>query len=107
MNAFWIYGSCTLLTVGLVAGKTVSVYGAEKQQQKAVVKPVVAPTQSPMGAPTNDQVKFFDEKVRPVLAQNCYKCHTSEVDGWTAAGFAGGNAEGRRFGAGDRSGRSG
>jgi hypothetical protein len=28
--------------------------------------------------PTADQVKFFEEKVRPILAENCYKCHGSE-----------------------------
>src|SRR5262245_59564808 len=25
--------------------------------------------------PTPEQVKFFEEKVRPILAENCYKCH--------------------------------
>src|SRR4051794_30433039 len=28
--------------------------------------------------PTAEQVKFFEEKVRPILAENCYKCHGSE-----------------------------
>ncbi len=28
--------------------------------------------------PTADQVKFFEEKVRPILADNCYKCHGSD-----------------------------
>jgi uncharacterized protein DUF1553/uncharacterized protein DUF1549/cytochrome c len=28
--------------------------------------------------PTAEQVKFFEEKVRPILATNCYKCHGSE-----------------------------
>src|SRR3954462_13105106 len=28
--------------------------------------------------PSPDQVKFFEEKVRPILAENCYKCHGSE-----------------------------
>jgi len=28
--------------------------------------------------PTADQVKFFEEKVRPILAENCYKCHGFE-----------------------------
>jgi uncharacterized protein DUF1549/uncharacterized protein DUF1553/cytochrome c len=28
--------------------------------------------------PTPEQVKFFEEKVRPILAENCYKCHGSE-----------------------------
>jgi mono/diheme cytochrome c family protein len=33
-------------------------------------KPPAAPTQ-----PTAEQVQFFETKVRPVLANNCYKCH--------------------------------
>ncbi len=28
--------------------------------------------------PTPEQVKFFEERVRPILAANCYKCHGSE-----------------------------
>src|SRR5262245_29444506 len=28
--------------------------------------------------PTREQVRFFEEKVRPILAENCYKCHGSE-----------------------------
>ena len=28
--------------------------------------------------PTLEQVKFFEEKVRPILAENCYKCHGSD-----------------------------
>src|SRR6185436_9098022 len=28
--------------------------------------------------PTKEQVRFFEEKVRPILAENCYKCHGSE-----------------------------
>src|SRR5688572_3057254 len=28
--------------------------------------------------PTKDQVRYFEEKVRPILAENCYKCHGSE-----------------------------
>ena len=82
MKAFWIFGSCTLLTVGLVSGKTVSVYGAENRPaQKATVKPAVAQVSSPAAPMAGDPVKFFDDKVRPILAQNCYKCHTSESMG--------------------------
>src|SRR4051812_38727198 len=28
--------------------------------------------------PSKEQVRFFEEKVRPILAENCYKCHGSE-----------------------------
>src|SRR3984893_2688896 len=30
---------------------------------------------------TTDHIRFFNEQVRPVLAQNCYKCHTTEAMG--------------------------
>ncbi|WP_254511750.1 PSD1 and planctomycete cytochrome C domain-containing protein [Anatilimnocola floriformis] len=32
----------------------------------------------PKSAPTPEQLKFFEEKVRPVLATNCFKCHGEE-----------------------------
>ena len=28
--------------------------------------------------PTPEQVEFFENKIRPVLAQNCYKCHSTQ-----------------------------
>jgi hypothetical protein len=42
----------------------------------ALLVPFVATAATP--EPTPDQVKFFEEKVRPILAENCYKCHGSE-----------------------------
>lgn len=27
--------------------------------------------------PTAEQLTFFEEKIRPVLAEHCYKCHSS------------------------------
>lgn len=27
---------------------------------------------------TPDQLEFFEKKVRPILAENCYKCHSVE-----------------------------
>jgi mono/diheme cytochrome c family protein len=29
-------------------------------------------------APTAAQLEFFENRIRPVLAQNCYKCHSAE-----------------------------
>jgi hypothetical protein len=42
-------------------------------------RPATAATPEPMPEPTPEQVKFFEEKVRPILAENCYKCHGSEA----------------------------
>ncbi len=30
--------------------------------------------------PTADQIAFFETKVRPVLAENCYKCHGKDLE---------------------------
>ena len=80
MKTFWIVTSSTLLTLGLLAGKTITVYGAEKNGAPQQAKPVAKA--QPVSAPApGDQVKFFDDKVRPILAQNCYKCHTEDSMG--------------------------
>src|SRR3954466_7037126 len=42
----------------------------------ATVLPLITEAATP--EPTAEQVKFFEEKVRPILAENCYKCHGSE-----------------------------
>jgi hypothetical protein len=42
----------------------------------ATVLPLITEAATP--EPTAEQVKFFEEKVRPILADNCYKCHGSE-----------------------------
>ncbi|MCI0359569.1 MAG: PSD1 and planctomycete cytochrome C domain-containing protein [Planctomycetaceae bacterium] len=57
--------ACSLPLVGLAAGLL----------SYAISTPAVwaaAPE------PTPEQVKFFEERVRPILAENCYKCHGSE-----------------------------
>ena len=60
-----ILGACTLLILAAIAGNIASVRGQEAK----------APTSQ------SADIQFFNDKVRPVLAQNCYKCHTSEVMG--------------------------
>ncbi len=30
--------------------------------------------------PTREQLEFFENKIRPVLSQNCYKCHSAHAD---------------------------
>jgi mono/diheme cytochrome c family protein len=64
MRSFQVVGAWTLLTLGLAAGSAVSVYGAEdKPVDKA------------------DLARYYSEKVQPVLAQNCYTCHTETLKG--------------------------
>ena len=54
---------------------------------------------SSLAAQTPDQVEFFEQKVRPVLEQNCKACHsaqlkTAELDLSSAAGFVRGGQSG-------------
>ncbi len=36
---------------------------------------------TPLAKPaSSDQVQFFENKVRPILVNNCYKCHSSEAE---------------------------
>ena len=30
--------------------------------------------------PTAEQVDFFEKKIRPVLSEKCYKCHSEKAD---------------------------
>jgi len=32
-----------------------------------------------LGSPTPEQIQFFETKIRPVLAQHCYQCHSAEA----------------------------
>ena len=47
-------------------------------------------------APSTEQVEFFEKKIRPVLAEHCYKCHNSsdKDKGGLSLDWAGGLAEG-------------
>ncbi|WP_263373855.1 PSD1 and planctomycete cytochrome C domain-containing protein [Granulicella aggregans] len=66
-----ILAACTLATLGLSAGVILSVHGQEKS-----VAAVAAPTPS-----EEDNTQFFTQKVRPIFAQSCYTCHTTEMAG--------------------------
>ena len=67
MKHLFTLSTCTVLGLVLVGGNIASVHGAEKDDAAS--------------APAADNIRFFNEKVRPVLAQNCYKCHTTEAMG--------------------------
>ena len=42
--------------------------------QSAQVRPAAQPLAQP---PTKEQLEFFESKVRPILADRCYKCHSA------------------------------
>ena len=60
----------TLAIAGCVAANLATVHGQTKQ--------AATPAPTPAG---EDNTQFFTQKVRPVLAQNCYQCHTTEQAG--------------------------
>jgi mono/diheme cytochrome c family protein len=69
-----IAGVCTLVTAGVMALCAGAMYGQVKVADNAQTRPGAA-------AGGEDNIEFFTQKVRPVLAQNCYKCHTTEEAG--------------------------
>src|ERR1700733_588884 len=70
-----IIGACTLVLLSFITGSSFTAHGQDKSLDKASEK-TSAPTPS-----EEDNTQFFTQKVRPVLAQNCYRCHTTEVAG--------------------------
>jgi mono/diheme cytochrome c family protein len=70
-----ILRACAIATIGYAASSVTAVHGQEKPATAARAQ-TAAPTES-----NEDNTQFFTQKVRPVLAQNCYKCHTDEAKG--------------------------
>jgi mono/diheme cytochrome c family protein len=70
-----IVGACTMVILSVIASSSFTVHGQDKILDKASDR-TAAPTSS-----EEDNTQFFTQKVRPVLAQNCYRCHTAEVAG--------------------------
>ncbi|HEX7159214.1 MAG TPA: PSD1 and planctomycete cytochrome C domain-containing protein [Edaphobacter sp.] len=70
-----IVGFCTLIAATLAVSNLASVHGQSKAPEKAQPRAVAAT------ASEEDNTQFFTQKVRPVLAQSCYRCHTTEAAG--------------------------
>lgn len=63
--------------------------------------PVAAQASETEQSPTSDQVAYFESKVRPILVEHCYQCHSAEAEqieaglvldtrsGWKAGGDSG------------------
>ena len=53
----------------------------EKAEKKpADITPASGKSSGFADKPTPDQLAFFEKKIRPVLVDNCYKCHSSESE---------------------------
>src|SRR5262245_26940431 len=36
--------------------------------------------QAPAAEPTPAQIQFFENRIRPILVENCYKCHSRQAE---------------------------
>ncbi|MBI3876787.1 MAG: DUF1549 domain-containing protein [Verrucomicrobia bacterium] len=72
---------------GIIALQLVARRQAEEQGIKTTsAKSPIAAVQNERPL-TADETKFFEQKIRPVLAEKCYKCHSAEA-GKTKGGLA-------------------
>jgi mono/diheme cytochrome c family protein len=77
-----ILGVCTFATVGTVAAGNKTVHGQEKVAVPARTAAATLTAEQLAATSTQeDPTQFFTQKIRPVLAQNCYSCHTDEAAG--------------------------
>ena len=80
---------CTLAAFATLAStETPAVHGQDKTAAAlpapTIITPRAAATAGPASGPDSgaeDNIQFFTQKVRPVLAQSCYRCHTTEEAG--------------------------
>ena len=85
-----------ILLSATIACATMAALAITAQAAKVKVAPApvappaqVTPAQPTAKAPelTKPQLDFFEAKVRPVLAANCYKCHSTESGGKVKGGL--------------------
>jgi hypothetical protein len=55
-------------------GRTPFVRGLIASLMAGMLAPAIA-----SASPTPEQIAFFETKIRPVLAQHCYQCHSAEA----------------------------
>jgi len=55
----------------------VSAQSPQAPQATAGAKAPAQQTRTAAQAPTKEQIEFFESKVRPILADRCYKCHSA------------------------------
>ena len=67
-----IVGACSFVTLGFAVAASHSPVVHGQAKEVAAAAPV---------ASNEDNTQFFTQKVRPVLAQSCYQCHTTEQAG--------------------------
>ncbi len=81
-----------IIALQLAARRQAEEQGTKTTSTKASV--TTAANERPL---TADETKFFEQKIRPVLADKCYKCHSAEA-GKTKGGLALDTRDGARKG---------
>jgi uncharacterized membrane protein len=73
-------GVSIVAMAGCMMVNTSTVHGQAKKKAAVAVAPAGTATVAP-ASPVEDNTQFFTQKVRPILAQSCYQCHTKEAAG--------------------------
>ena len=95
--------TAVLGTAAAFAAATLALAAPAAPPLSAPVAPMPAQPKSPAEpavtapAPTSEQLAFFEGKIRPLLADNCYKCH-SAADGKAKGGLVLDTREGWQHG---------
>ncbi len=70
---------CILIPLSLAAtGALWAAIDTEKKNPAKADEPANQPAAEPK--PTAEQLDFFEKKIRPVLSEKCYKCHSEKAD---------------------------
>ena len=59
------------------------IWSASKRAGRKKADPSTRSTPAGVGfndKPTQEQIAFFEKKIRPVLVEQCYKCHSAEAE---------------------------
>lgn len=69
------------LVVGLLVGAQIPAFGAADDAAKRKPKEIAAGESAAADQPVPAaQLDFFEKRIRPVLAERCYKCHSAEAE---------------------------
>src|SRR4051812_15458632 len=81
----WMWSAPTVLILGAVLAPGRAPAAADREGE-APAEPASRPARQEPRPPdpghhaaTPEQIEFFEKKVRPVLAEHCYRCHSADA----------------------------
>ena len=79
---FSLIARTSMVAVGAcgIANVNIGTSGAEIPPPVSFSPPNAQPNSQSGGGPSPGQVEFFETKIRPQLAANCFQCHSSSVE---------------------------